>query len=104
MAKTITFKKDTDLDWIDEILASVEIRNQMPDKVKGKRAPMVLWALEELAKNINGNSQEKQQLIEQNEQLKEEVRELTRRLERVHKMKDWWEKRYKEEKSKNIDM
>lgn len=101
MAKTITFKKGTDLDRIDELLAQVEMRNQMPDKVKGKRAPMVLWAIEELVKNINGNSQEKQQLIEQNEQLKEEVRELGSRLERVHKMKDWWERRYREEKDES---
>ncbi len=52
MAKTCTFKKDQDLERIDVLLAGKRVRNKMPDKIRGKRAPMVLWAIEYLAKLI----------------------------------------------------
>lgn len=54
MAKNITFKKDQDKQRIDELLAGKRIRNRMPEKVRGKCAPMVLWAIEYLAKLIEG--------------------------------------------------
>ena len=55
MAKTITFKKDADLDRIDRLLSRKRMQNKMPVKVRGKRAPMTLWAIEELTRTINGN-------------------------------------------------
>ncbi len=55
MAKNITFKKDSDKQRIDELLADNRIRSLMPDKVKGKCAPMVLWSIEFLVKVINGD-------------------------------------------------
>ena len=54
MAKTITFKKDQDLERIDVLLSGTRIRNRMPDAIRGKRSPMTLWAIEYLAKLIDG--------------------------------------------------
>lgn len=82
MAKTITFKKDQDLERIDALLSGKRIRNRMPDRISGKRAPMVLWAIEYLAKLIKGgvdnlqaelfsdDSEEWEVITRENEQLK----------------------------------
>ena len=91
MAKTITFKKDQDLERIDVLLSGTRIRNRMPDAIRGKRSPMTLWAIEYLAKLIDGgvdnlqselfanNSEEWEVITRENERLKAE-------LEKFHSM------------------
>lgn len=85
MAKTITFKKDQDLERIDALLSGTRIRNRMPDSIRGKRSPMTLWAVEYLAKLIDGgvdnlqselftnNSEEWEVITRENERLKAEL-------------------------------
>lgn len=98
MAKTITFKNDEDLNRIDKLLNGKRIQKRMPDKVRGKRAPMTLWAIEELSRCINGNrannlqngqsmddSVECQTLTTENEQLKTENRQLKEELDKWKK-------------------
>lgn len=99
MAKTITFKHAEDLNRIDWLLSGKRIQKRMPDKVRGKRAPMTLWAIEELSRCINGNrtnnlqneqssdySVEYQTLTTENEQLKAENRQLKEELDKWKKM------------------
>ena len=107
MAKNITFKKDRDKQRIDELLAGKRIRNRMPDKVKGKCAPMVLWAIEYLANLIEGGvdnlqselfagtseetevmTYEYQQLKLENEQLQKKVMTLEARNEELTELAD----------------
>lgn len=88
MAKTITFKKDQDLERIDALLSGTRIRNRMPDAVRGKRSAMTLWAVEYLAKLIDGgidnlqselfanNSEEWEVITRENERLKVELNKL----------------------------
>ena len=54
MAKNITFKRDADKERIDELLSGKRIRNRMPERIRGKCAPMVLWSIEYLVKLLNG--------------------------------------------------
>jgi len=88
MAKTITFKKDQDLERIDALLSGTRIRNRMPDAVRGKRSAMTLWAVEYLAKLIDGgvdnlqselfanNSEEWEVITRENQRLKNEMNKL----------------------------
>lgn len=88
MAKTITFKKDQDLERIDVLLSGTRIRNRMPDAVRGKRSAMTLWAVEYLAKLIDGgidnlqselfpnNSEEWEVITRENQRLKNEMNKL----------------------------
>lgn len=88
MAKTITFKKDQDLERIDALLSGTRIRNRMPDAVRGKRSAMTLWAIEYLTKLIDGgvdnlqselfanNSEEWEVITRENERLKVELNKL----------------------------
>lgn len=99
MAKTITFKNDEDLNRIDKLLSGKHIQKRMPAKARGKRAPMTLWAIEELSRCINGNraynlqneqssddSVECQALTTENEQLKAENRQLKEELDKWKRM------------------
>ena len=90
MAKTITFKKDQDLERIDALLSGTRIRNRMPDAVRGKRSAMTLWAVEYLAKLIDGgvdnlqselfanNPEEWEVITRENQRLKDEIKKLQR--------------------------
>lgn len=90
MAKTITFKKDQDLERIDALLSGIRIRNRMPDAVRGKRSAMTLWAIEYLTKLIDGgvdnlqselfanNSEEWEVITRENQRLKDEIKKLQR--------------------------
>ena len=103
MAKTITFKKGIDLDRIDEILTGVRMRNLMPDKVRGKRAPMVLWALEYLnrlvlkgsirmqAAMFSDNCSEVEALQSEIAQLKKHIKQLEQQLAKAATRKRWWQ-------------
>ena len=91
MAKTITFKDGADLDRIDALLSGTRLRNRMPAAIRGNRSKMTLWAIEYLAKLIDGgvdnlqselfanNSEEWEVITRENERLKAE-------LEKFHSM------------------
>ena len=99
MAKTITFKNDEDLNRIDRLLSGKRIQKRMPGKVRGKRAPMTLWAIEELSRCLNGNrtnnlqneqssddSEKWQAMTTENEHLKTENHQLKEELEKWQTM------------------
>lgn len=107
MAKNVTFKKDQDKQRIDELLSGKHIRNRMPEKIRGKCAPMVLWAIEYLAKLVDGGvdnlqselfaetseetevmTLENQQLRFENEQLLKKVMTLEARNEELTELAD----------------
>lgn len=92
MAKNVTFKKDQDKQRIDELLSGKRIRNRMPEKIRGKCAPMVLWAIEYLAKLVDGGvdnlqselfaetSEETEVMTWENQQLRFENEQLLKKV------------------------
>lgn len=98
--KTITFKNGSDKDRIDQLLAGVKMRNCMPDSIRGKRAPMTLWAIEYLTKLLEGgacnlqdnpftnSTPEWEVMTLENEYLQNEVRLLRRRIEELEKLEE----------------
>lgn len=101
-AKSITFRDGRDKDRIDEILAGIRMRNLMPDKVKGKCAPMVLWALEYMNRLVEKGTirmqaamfadtpAEVEALQAENDRLRKRVRQLEQQQAKSH-AKKWWQ-------------
>lgn len=85
---TITFSDKSQKETLLLQLNSVKLQNLMPDNIKGKDCRMVIWAVDylyNLAKKgkirvevplFEEDSQEKQQLIEENEQLRKQISHL----------------------------
>lgn len=81
MAKNITFKRDADKERIDELLSGKRIRNRMPERIRGKCAPMVLWSIEYLVKLLNGGIDNLQaELFSDNS---EEIEVMTLQMEKL---------------------
>lgn len=78
MAKTITFKKDQDKERIDTLLSDTRMRECMPENIRGKCAPMTLWAIEHLSRFIerNVNAEKIQVITLENQKLKARVQQL----------------------------
>lgn len=98
--KTITFKKGSDKDRIDQLLADTGMQNRMPENIRGKCAPMTLWAVEYLSQliedgvdNIQGNSvanssSEWEDMALENDYLQNEVRLLRKRIDELERLEE----------------
>lgn len=85
---TVTFSSKAEKEQLLQQLNSKQLQNLMPDGVKRKDCKKVLWAVDYLYKlalkgririevpMFETDSQEKQLLIEENEQLKAKLKEL----------------------------
>lgn len=85
---TVTFSSKAEKEQLLQQLNSKQLQNLMPDGVKRKDCKKVLWAVDYLYKlalkgrirvevpMFETDSQEKQLLIEENEQLKAKMKEL----------------------------
>lgn len=85
---TVTFSSKAEKEQLLQQLNSKQLQNLMPDGVKRKDCKKVLWAVDYLYKlalkgririevpMFETDSQEKQLLIEENEQLKAKLEEL----------------------------
>lgn len=85
---TVTFSSKAEKEQLLQQLNSKQLQNLMPDGVKRKDCKKVLWAVDYLYKlalkgririevpMFETDSQEKQLLIEENEQLKVKLKEL----------------------------
>ena len=97
--KTITFKNGSDKDRIDQLLACADMRNRMPENIRGKCAPMTSWAIEYLSELIEGgtcifqdnlvvNSTPEWEVTLENDYLQNEVRLLRKRIEELEKLEE----------------
>lgn len=85
---TVTFSSKAEKEQLLQQLNSKQLQNLMPDGIKMKNCKKVLWAVDYLYKlalkgririevpMFETDSQEKQLLIEENEQLKAKLKEL----------------------------